>query len=58
MTRAFNLTPYLCPTLLILAAPTLRVRGASITVNAACSLPNAIIAANTDTAAGGCTAGH
>ena len=33
------------------------VRAASITVNANCSLPHAIIAANTDRAAGGCPAG-
>ena len=33
------------------------VYGASITVNASCSLPNAIAAANTDTVTGGCPAG-
>ena len=32
-------------------------RAAVISVNATCSLPNAIIAANTDSAVGGCSAG-
>ena len=41
----------------VLATPTLKVQGASITVNATCSLPDAITAANTDTATGGCAAG-
>ena len=41
----------------LLSSPGLKVYGASITVNATCSLANAIIAANTDTATGGCTAG-
>ena len=43
--------------LVSLLAPALPVSGASITVNATCSLPDAITAANTDTAAGGCSAG-
>ena len=44
-------------TLLLLASLTLRVYATSITVNATCSLPDAITAANTDTATGGCAAG-
>ena len=42
---------------LLSATPGLVVHGASITVNATCSLVNAITSANTDTATGGCPAG-
>ena len=43
--------------MLLLLTPTPKVFGATITVNATCSLPNAVTAANTDSATGGCPAG-
>ena len=42
--------------LILIVRPGPGVRAASITVNANCSLPHAIIAANTDSASGGCPA--
>ena len=43
--------------LILFVRPGAGVQAASITVNDSCSLPNAITAANTDTATGGCAAG-
>ena len=43
--------------MLLSATPGLKVYGASITVNNVCSLEDAITAANTDTATGGCISG-
>ena len=42
---------------LLISSPLPKVYGASITVNNTCSLVDAIIAANTDSASGGCSAG-
>ena len=42
---------------ILIAAPAQTVHAASITVNSSCSLSNAIRAANTDAARGGCPAG-
>ena len=41
----------------LLFSPTNKIHAASITVNATCSLSDAITSANTDTATGGCVAG-
>ena len=43
--------------LIFIVRPVPGVRAASITVNDTCSLKNAITAANTNTATGGCAAG-
>ena len=43
--------------MLLSATPGLKVHGASITVNHICSLEDAVIAANTDSASGGCPTG-
>ncbi|MCY4071278.1 MAG: SH3 domain-containing protein [Chloroflexi bacterium] len=43
--------------LLLLLLPIAHVKAADITVNSSCTLADAITAANTDTATGGCTAG-
>ena len=43
--------------LLLLFAAAQPAFAADIEVNASCSLPNAIISANTDASVGGCTAG-
>ena len=44
--------------LIVFVRPSPEVHAASITVNASCSLSDAITAANTDTATGGCAAGN
>ena len=56
----FSLLSVIILTLAVLLAfsPSETVYAASITVNASCSLSDAITAANTDTATGGCLAGN